>query len=64
MVAETREGLAAAVRTCLQSRESWLEMSSRAREYYVTHHTPERVLPLFEDVLVGVANSTRGGSRA
>jgi glycosyltransferase involved in cell wall biosynthesis len=64
MVAETREGLAAAVRTCLQSRESWLEMSSRAREYYVTHHTPERVLPLFEDVLVGVANSARGGSRA
>ncbi len=63
-VADTREGLAAAVRTCLQSRDSWLEMSSRARQYYVTHHTPRRVLPLFEDVLVDVAGRTRGGSRA
>jgi glycosyltransferase involved in cell wall biosynthesis len=63
-VADTREGLAAAVRTCLRSRESWLEMSWRARQYYVTHHTPDRVLPRFEEILVDVARRTRGESRA
>jgi glycosyltransferase involved in cell wall biosynthesis len=64
IVAGTREGLTAAVRTCLRSRESWLEMSSRAREYYLAHHTPERVLPLFEEVLVNVAGSARRASRS
>jgi glycosyltransferase involved in cell wall biosynthesis len=59
-VAPDPKTMAAALRALLSSPASWHETSVRARGYFCERHTPERALPLFEQVLVETANQRKG----
>jgi glycosyltransferase involved in cell wall biosynthesis len=48
-------GLILAIRELAASPERWMATSSRARRYFVEHHSVDRVLPEFERVFVDVA---------
>ena len=49
-VAHDAVELAAALRRLVSSDEDWLDMSERCRTYYFDTHTPEAVMPMFENV--------------
>lgn len=44
--------LTTAIRRLLESDQTWMEISERCRQYYFEHHTPERVMPMFEQVFL------------
>jgi glycosyltransferase involved in cell wall biosynthesis len=47
-------GLAAALRTLLNTPQQWLKASANGRRYYLENHTVETILPRFERVFLEV----------
>jgi len=58
-VAHDAVGLLEGIRRLLASEPEWLEVSERCRTYYWQHHTPDRVMPMFERVFVEHAQRRR-----
>ena len=51
--------LVSAIRRLLASDKTWLEISERCRSYYFENHTPETVMPQFEQVFAEQASLLR-----
>jgi glycosyltransferase involved in cell wall biosynthesis len=50
VAAREMSGLVTGLKALLANPQSWWATSSRAREYYLAHHTVDRVMPMFERV--------------
>ncbi len=55
-VAQDVDGIVVCLRKIHHAPDAWLKASSAARQYYLTHHTPEVCLPDFERLLLGGAD--------
>jgi len=53
-VAQSASGLLEQIRK-LVTPVAWQAASARSREYYLTHHTPEVVVPQFEELFLSIA---------
>jgi glycosyltransferase involved in cell wall biosynthesis len=60
-VAHDAVELTNAIRRLLRSESEWLEISGRCRDYYFANHTPETVMPMFEQVFVEMAAARQAG---
>lgn len=60
LVAHDAVELTSAIRRLLASDKDWLELSQRCRTYYFENHTPESVMPLFDQVFMELVTPRKG----
>jgi glycosyltransferase involved in cell wall biosynthesis len=58
-VAMDAAGLAAGIKTLILSPDEWLQISARARCYYVENHTLDAVIPKFVGIFLDALNAGR-----
>jgi len=59
VAAEDTAGLAAGIQRLIQSPDAWMQVSDRARRYYVGNHTPDAVMPRFVGIFLDALSDGR-----